>query len=1015
MPVSSTQPLDKPRFDWCCCSPASCFVETLKWIIGKVIDVAGAIFNWLTEDPSKELSQEYIWSLVSRPSSGRRRVRHVRPGVLERNISVSEVGDSPTGGRATSARRPSLFEDVAALSIDELARRPHISKPHLAYLYKFCMQTASNLSTIIYEETVRPSERSIQRFFLACGRWLEKGMNLFNSNFSPVNALFADLLELKSLNTEEDLSKRQRELIERIRRDGSSEELTSLFSQQYPHPSEDQINEYREVVTLFFQMIEAPEDPTKQEFWNEENVPEVLRKRVLYDVLMLFVATPVATFLEEMNTNFTDNRSLSDILFRCFQDNGVLIARILFKRLKYLFDHKKFEYTELFDDVITLLNDQAYTLDFVEKENALLFEEAESWENENLSKHEGENLVVKWQSALSEKIVSGISQLSLRWKTKETLFLFERGIVDFNASPLRGILDDEQRKNIDAKLKDIRERLPDDSEEKEKLAESAKFNKFPRFLMQLQLQQALVEERIAELPEAEGESIKPLIKAFKAHVTSQRQMQYCVGPEEKRDYGVLAERILTLLLPSHSEKVDEHFKSRDGLTAVIDQMVFPEELQDLFRFALEKLPAQIFGEFWDDGKQEMFMASMHSPGAKLVKDGLRSLLIKEMVRPFIKNLLEEGLKALFAQLSGRNSLDDMMALNVFPLLNDLLLTQLALLTLTSNLKEVGTYFEAKRSPEELTQALEIWTIEHIKGVYQETKEGRLTWEKDVDKARLQPLLSRELETFQKRLKKEVERLKKEGKELTEVRFQELLTLHFKPPPEEDVMAPQVYGDLVENLLSLGRLGNVAEKIVSSYIRETIQTGLVVGLQEYRSGPQTLLSEGMRSLGEILTREELELLFQGSQENVEAEQEVLKIEQERLEDGQPRFEEIQQRLAKLEVYQRQFAKQDEIHAPERIKDIFDQQVGLIAKLSFELIDGLAGAYTPSYLGGGFVGRIASSRLLSGNSSHLDQVIHACYESLVGHQSVNEDLMFRVFHATVDTLSAVDVPQKNSASA
>ena len=349
-------------------------------------------------------------------------------------------------------------------------------------------------------------------------------------------------------------------------------------------------------------------------------------------------------------------------------------------------------------------------------------------------------------------------------------------------------------------------------------------------------------------------------------------------------------------------------------------------------------------------------------------------------------------------LTSRTSLDDMMAFNVFPLVNELLLSQLAWLTVEANLKEAGKLFQAERSPEELTRALEVWIIERMRGMYHEPGEGRLTWERDVDEVRFRQLISCELTAFQSRLERE--------QELTEKRFQELLALHFKPPvAEEGEKAPAVYGDLIGNLMSLGRLGMTVEQGIYPFLRAFIQTGLVDSLRKYRLGPQTMLREGMASLGQSLDGPKLELLFQGTQEDVEAEQQALDGEIGRLSVGHPRVQEIHQRLHRLNEYRRQFVQQAQQHAPACVKEIFDDQVELAAKLAFELIDGLVGANTPWYVGGGFVGRTVSSRLLKGDSTHLVNVIQACYSRLVGHPLVNEDLMFRVLHAAVDTLLAI----------
>lgn len=975
-------------------SPLQAIVEGFKKLIQKVIEIASSVLNWFLGNPDQSIGQEYVWRLVKEE----RKTREVRalPSPPVRAV------DSPGGARAEGERRgltipaersASPLNGLAALSVEEIARREGLA-PHLAQLFSFCIKTTAYLSRIIFEEKVLPSERSIQRIVITACRSLEEFMKTFLPHFSPVTML---LEELRALRLEGSLSQSQQNLIERIRKAGSpEEELVRMFREQRPLPQEEEIEAYARTVALFFQMINDPRGESNRLFWGKE-VDDALREQVLYDALMQFAATPVAAFLEEMNRHFGER--LRPVLIRCFNENGLLIARALFNRLRYLLDHDALAFTKLFDDVIQLANQQAETIGAVEGKNKLLYDEAREWkarEREVECLPEA-TLLAKWRRALRYEIVVGIDQIAIRRQKGEQLIVYERAIVAFKESPIWDDLaregSHEMQRRIDAKLEEIRSKFPKDPAELAQCKEKADTLQQPRYLIQLLVYNALCEEKMAALPQAQRGPLPDLIEAFIHQLTAQRVSEEHPLKKEDRDFEALAKRVIALLLPE--QRVGGGEKMVDGLEAIFQQMTLPKELEELIEYAIKNLPKEIIGDSWNDRMQQYLEEFLRSPLARVLLEGALSRYIKAKVRPQMLCLVIDGLSGIFQQITSQEGLRDVMAFNILPEVNKLLMVQLAFMTLRTNIKEAVKLYQEGKQPEELTHALEVWVIERLRGVYAKEREGLLTWERDVNEETFQAAIHLALARF-------LQRLEDDGEALTSARFEELLTLHFVTPPAQGDDAPAVYGDLVENVLRLGQIGPSVERFVIPRIKEITQTAIVEGLREYRLHPSALIHEAMRGLSSSLNEEALELLFQQSPEHIEEELAALRQEQERAPDAAR-----EERMRKLENLQGRFRERAEAHAPERIQALFAAEVDKTAKLAYELIHSLATAHTPWYLGGAFVGGIAAGATIGEDSAHLNQVIRTCFERLTRLPSVTEELMFRVFHAALDALHALPV--------
>ena len=77
------------------------------------------------------------------------------------------------------------------------------------------------------------------------------------------------------------------------------------------------------------------------------------------------------------------------------------------------------------------------------------------------------------------------------------------------------------------------------------------------------------------------------------------------------------------------------------------------------------------------------------------------------------------------------------------------------------------------------------------------------------------------------------------------------------------------------------------------------------------------------------------------------------------------------------------------------------------MAHELIVELVAGQIPCYFGGSIVGRAVSKGddQLGKDSSRLYEAMHTLFRKTASHPTVNQDLMFRVFHAVVAALQAL----------
>ena len=396
----------------------SFFSNPIKWLVYKISRLAHAVFSLFSAPAQHSPSlSNYLWSLLTPKEEEEGEIPPEAPPQNE---------DPPIAPSSRPTNEPSVKE-------------PPLD-PHLEELKLFLQQTAKNTATILYEETFSGKAQEVQQLSVQFSSWVTSVIEQIDPNFSSFSQLVRELTSLKILQGTA-LPKKLQSLVSLIKQNGSQSALIQKHQTKLPAPTLREQKAYRKATEKFFNFIANPGVETSRRFWNE--IDEPLRKEIVNDVIKQFVATPTATFLSDFNEHL--NCRLPQILHDSLQDNSLILANSCFERLREVLENPGLHFSNLYDQVIRLVNEQAKELAESRKRAQSLFNELDvcvkKLGNAPQSK---KNYLNQLKSELSTRILSEIeSELKPAEPQKSIAELkrLKQGLLAFQASPLKESLE----------------------------------------------------------------------------------------------------------------------------------------------------------------------------------------------------------------------------------------------------------------------------------------------------------------------------------------------------------------------------------------------------------------------------------------------------------------------------------------------------------------------------------------------------------------------------------------------
>jgi hypothetical protein len=299
---------------------------------------------------------------------------------------------------------------------------------------------------------------------------------------------------------------------------------------------------------------------------------------------------------------------------------------------------------------------------------------------------------------------------------------------------------------------------------------------------------------------------------------------------KKHLFDSSAEKIIDLLFPAVKvEDSDGKMHEVDGILFLLGQLQYPDELINIFHEA-----AYIYQEVLTDGTRGMISQAIDSVYST----------VERVVLNFSRNQMKQGigkaLSALFQKFIVTEKVNEMMAYDALPTLQNTLIEGISRQVLSNNLSTfsplflalVGANEESKETAKtEVTVKLQAKVSENLKS-YQITDEN------------LKPLITKLIDEIDCVLNEFMKTRNEEEGENKELIIRTALTKYFETQYHGN---NPLYGDLVVNgAFKIGNLSSTAETF-SGWFKDAIAKEITAATHEMRSSPDYLIRKATEQL------------------------------------------------------------------------------------------------------------------------------------------------------------------------